>query len=291
MKLSKYVLLGVAALSLGAGLSVHQTNVSAAVYYTPRSWRGTYYMNNYDGGRTYMDVNTYSITQDGETLYKSSWSGWHKLSFAKITPSNAVNRKHKLYTFNSLSKYGYQSSGQWRLATKNGKKELLNYLNMGVINVWHKYYAPKKVSFRTADNTDFYYNAWSPAYLDMFTDSTDLYASYEDTKNEENPVGTFSNPRKQISAKWLSENQQTDILKLKIDGETYYADNTSHDIRPYSAHREKDSVWSNFKPTSKYARLKKGNHVYVGTEWAYFYNKDNDNHTYKYDGSHWKFEY
>lgn len=279
IKFKDLAIIGVAATSFGIGFAVQQTTAQASYFihypshgYTPRSWRGTYY-NSY--GAT-MNVNTYSIEQDGETVYKNTWSGWRKLSFARIAPGNAITKKHKIYTFNSLAKYGYQSSRQWRLTTKNGKKELIHYSTMGTVIVWHKYYAPKKVTFRTADNTDFYYNAWRPAYLDMFTDSTDLYGSYDDAKNEENSIGTFSNPRKQISAKWLSEDQQTDILELKIDGKTYYADNTYHDIRPYSAHRDKDSIWSSFKPTSKYARLKKGNHVYVGTEWTYFYNKDNE---------------
>ena len=77
---------------------------------------------------------------------------------------------------------------------------------------------------------------------------------------------------------------------LKIDGNIYYENNDDHDIRPYSAYRSDGSIWSNFKPTSKYALLKRGTHIYKGTKWIYFYN-NSDNKTYKYNGSHWKFEY
>lgn len=283
----KFWLLGIIILSMGIGFQLNQSSANAATHHTPSSWRGTYYTTDGDT----MNVNTYSIVLNGKTMYKSSWSGWRKLSFARIRASDAITHKHKVYTFNSLAKYGYQSSRQWRLTTKNGKKELINYQNMGYVVVWHKRYAATKVHFRTADNTDFFYNAWSPAYLDMFSDSIDLYNSYKDAQNEDNSIGSFKNSRQQISAKWISRDQQDDILMLKINGRVYYADNSSHDIRPYSAHRESDGIWSNFAPTSKYARLKKGNHVYKGTEWTYYYNDNNDNKTYRYDGHHWKFEF
>lgn len=287
MNLKKVMLLGLTILAMGIGFQFNQGSASAATHHTPSSWRGTYYTTDGDT----MNVNTYSVVLNGKTMYKSSWNGWRKLSFARIGAGDAITHKHKVYTFNSLAKYGYQSSRQWRLTTKNGKKELINYQNMGNVIVWHKHYAATKIRFRTADNTDFFYNDWSPAYLDMFSSGIDLYSSYDDAQSEDNSVGTFINSRRQISAKWISRDQQDDILMLKINGRVYYADNSSHDIRPYSAHRESDGIWSNFAPTSKYARLKKGSHVYKGTEWTYIYNDNSDNKTYRYDGRHWKFEY
>jgi len=38
------------------------------------------------------------------------------------------------------------------------KKELINYQAMGYTTVWHKYSPAVKYKFRTADNTDFFYD-------------------------------------------------------------------------------------------------------------------------------------
>lgn len=136
MKLGKIGrLIGVSSFGLLLGVTIGVTtadSVQAAVHYTPRSWRGTYYTSAGDE----MHVNTYSVSLNGSTLYKSLWSGYHKLSFAR---TGAIHG-HALYTFNSLAKYGYESSRNWRGTYKNGHKELINYLNMGYITVWHAPY-------------------------------------------------------------------------------------------------------------------------------------------------------
>lgn len=288
MKFKKSILVGVTAFSFGGLIAFNSSHtVSASNYfpvrhyhtYTPRSWRGSYYTAYGDT----MKVKTYSVELNGQTIYKNSWAGWRKLAFAKVGIRN--------YTFNALAKYGYQSSRRWHLKYKNGKKELINLQVMGYITVWHKYYPAKKYKFRTADNTDFFYNTWRPAYLDMDSDGADIYNSYKDAKSEENPVNTLSDSRKQLYAKWISKNQHDNVLMLKIDGNIYYENNDDHDILPYNAYRSDGSIWSNFKPTSKYALLKKGNHVYKGTEWTYFYGDDGNNKTYEYTGSRWQFEY
>lgn len=280
MKFKRIILLSIAFISMGIGLQLNQPTAKAATHHTPSSWQGTYYTTSDD----VMDVNEHSVVLNGKTMYKNTWSGWRRLTFSKVK----VLHHHSVYQFNK-AKYGYQSSHMWRLTSKKGKKELINYANMGAVVVWHKYYSPKKVKFRTANNTDFFYNYWEPAYLDVYSDGVDLYDSYDDAKNQDNSVGSFTNLTQQVSAKWISKNQQDDILMLKINGKTYYANNHSHDIRPYSAYRDKDGIWSSFKPTSKYARLKKGNHVYVGTEWSVV--SDKDVKTYKYNGSHWKYAF
>ena len=135
MKLKKLMLLSITFVSTGIGFQLNQPSANAATHHTPSSWRGSYYTTSGDT----MKVNKYSVAFNGKTLYKSSWRSWHKLSFARIGAGDAITHKHKVYTFNSLAKYGYQMSGQWRLSSKNSKKELINYENMGVILVWHKY--------------------------------------------------------------------------------------------------------------------------------------------------------
>lgn len=78
--------------------------------------------------------------------------------------------------------------------------------------------SPKKVNFRTADNINFFYNSWSPAYLDIHSTGIDLYGSADNAENQNDSVGTFSNVRKQVSAKWINENEQSNVLMLKVNG-------------------------------------------------------------------------
>ncbi|GAX01917.1 hypothetical protein [Secundilactobacillus silagei] len=136
MKLRNYVLFSTTILSLGIGMKASEVQASAAVYRAPVSWRGTYYQSN----GTKIKITRYSFIQDNETLYKTSWGGWHQLSFKKIDPGDSMNHKHAYYTFNSKAKYGYQMSGQWRKSYNGGEKKLYEYQNMGAVFVWHTAY-------------------------------------------------------------------------------------------------------------------------------------------------------
>ncbi|WP_283678705.1 hypothetical protein [Lentilactobacillus sp. Marseille-Q4993] len=100
--------------------------VRKIVYHTPASWRGTYH-NKYGD---VMKVYKYSVQYNGKAAFRSRWSGYRKLAFAK------VDRNH--YTFNALAKYGYQSSRRWRVIHKNGHRYLLNTQLMGSRVAWRK---------------------------------------------------------------------------------------------------------------------------------------------------------
>lgn len=134
MKIKNLIIAGVAILAFGVGLIDHPSIAQAYAYnfskpvhhYVPRSWRGTY-----THGSRIMTFNTYSISLDGSTLYKSNWSGYRNLAFAKMPRSTH-------YLINAYAKVGYQSSQSWRLTTKNGQKVLINYQNMGNTTVWYK---------------------------------------------------------------------------------------------------------------------------------------------------------
>lgn len=103
MNASKIVYLGLTTLAVGLGVTLSDGTAQAAAYqtYMPKSWRGSYTASS---GST-LQVNTYSIALNGQTYYKSSWHGWKKLAFGKVTATR--------YTLNKLAKYGYQSSRQW----------------------------------------------------------------------------------------------------------------------------------------------------------------------------------
>jgi len=271
LKLRNYVLLGIASLSLGiVAITSQPAQASAAA--VPARMRHDWHANKW-GESYYLNCHKYHANfYDGawHTLYYSP-AGYNKYN---------LNPAHHSYdgvsmTYKSAHRVTVLYDTAYLHFTRGSSHEM----------------SPKKVNFRTADNINFFYNSWSPAYLDIHSTGIDLYGSADNAENQNDSVGTFSNVRKQVSAKWINENEQSNVLMLKVNGKVYYSDNKGHDIRPYSAHREKDGIWSSFKPTSKYARLKKSTHVYVGTEWTYENDTDTDLKTYKYNGSHWKFEY
>lgn len=121
MKLKKYIVVGLTALFIGV-ITPHN-NVKASYFryknvhnYMPSSWRGTYH-NSY--GDT-MKVNKYSVSFNGKTFYKSNWSGWKKLAFAKVDK--------KYYTLNAYATIGARSSRRWKMIHKNGNTYLYNTL-------------------------------------------------------------------------------------------------------------------------------------------------------------------
>lgn len=139
MKFKNYILAGLTALSLGmvAGTSPAKASyfIYKSVYYhMPASWRGTYY-NSY--GDT-MKVNKYSISFNGKTSLKSSWSGWRKLAFAKVGK--------KYYTLNAYATMGANSSRRWKLFHKNGNTYLYHIGAMDSRTTWKKYVKHKKVT-------------------------------------------------------------------------------------------------------------------------------------------------
>ncbi|MFC6255403.1 hypothetical protein ACFP1H_12495 [Secundilactobacillus hailunensis] len=161
MKLKQYAFGAITVLSLEIGFQINLQHAKADTYYAttgvkhymPKSWRGTYYTTAGD----VMKVSTYSISQNGKNVYKSSWHGWRKLAFGRINPLYATTRKHKVYTLNASAKYGYETSHEWRLTRKNGKAELIHYGAMGSLSIWHKYYAKRSSKSRTTIvNTDSY---------------------------------------------------------------------------------------------------------------------------------------
>lgn len=225
-----------------------------------------------------MKVNTYSVSYNGKTYYKSSWSGWRKLAFARVDSTH--------YTFNALAKYGYQSSRRWRLKYKNGKKELINSQIMGAVTVWHQYVF-KRPKFKVADSTNFFYNAWRSAYLSEFS-TIDLHHTIAETKDDSGSTITIENPHTHFYARWLAKNEKGNILKIKYHGKTYYGDNQGHSLVPYNAKNTIGQISSYFKPTSKAIILKKGTIIHPGMSWAYWYHNGEKVAFYKYTGTYWK---
>ncbi|GAX07184.1 hypothetical protein IWT25_02532 [Secundilactobacillus pentosiphilus] len=293
MKLRNSIALGIVALTLGI-VSATQIQASTRHYTTiPTSLRGHWY---HKSGGEYAKV----FFSKYHYRFNSSNGGWTDISGTTFPSygnghSNLSVSKRNKKGYYYIGKYATDEWSYWKRVKHNGTSALKMYTpllpyNYKITYYYHlSYYKTISHKFRTADNTDFFYNTWSPAYLDMNSDSADLYSSYQDAKDETNSVTTFSDSTKQIEAKWISKTQQDNVLELKINGQIYYENNNYHDIRPYSASRRSDGIWSNFKPTSPYARLKKGTNIYEGTEWT-FYNNANIK-TYRYNGSKWKFEY
>ncbi|MTV81326.1 hypothetical protein [Secundilactobacillus folii] len=132
MKLKRYVLLGIATLSMGIGIQVNQPTAHAAIHYMPRVWRGYYYSKT--GYQRHLHITAHYVSFGGKIFYSSYRYGSHRISFHYVDKIH----HHRVYDFNR-AKYEYQSSDPWRVAYRHGQKELINYEGMGYVQVWHKY--------------------------------------------------------------------------------------------------------------------------------------------------------
>lgn len=110
----------------------HEPAQAADTYYhvgtihssTPTSWRGNWY--SYVNGKFCLtQINKYSVTQkyNGKqhTLYKSTWKGYRKLAFAKISGTNR-------YTFNAYATKAYQSDRGWRKTHRTVEGQKISFL-------------------------------------------------------------------------------------------------------------------------------------------------------------------
>lgn len=91
---------------------------------TPTSWRGNWY--SYVNGKFCLtQINKSSVTQkyNGKkhTLFKSTWKGYRKLAFAKISGTNR-------YTFNAYAAKAYQSDRGWRIAHRTVESQNISVL-------------------------------------------------------------------------------------------------------------------------------------------------------------------
>lgn len=123
----------IAAASLTMTIFVNDQSVQAAdTYYkvgkihttTPTSWRGNWY--SYVNGKFCLtQVNKYSVAQKYKgkkhTLFKSSWKGYRKLAFAKISGTNR-------YTFNAYATKAYQSDRGWRITHRTVENQKITVL-------------------------------------------------------------------------------------------------------------------------------------------------------------------
>lgn len=288
MKFKHYILAGVTALSFGmvVNTSTPDTALGSRYYQPfknvrysmPASWRGTYY-NSY--GDT-MKVNKYSIYTNGQADYKSSWSGWRKLAFAKVSK--------KYYTLNAYATMGANSSRRWKMYRKGGNTYLYHIGAMNSRAKWKKYIKPKLVrGYYMADSTNFYYNTWRGAFVNY---SANLYKTKKDAANEENEIKIVTNPRTKYYAKWLSKYQNEpyqDVIRIKYGSHYYYANNKDKDFIPYNTYYYNGGFISEFKPTQKSKiYLKNGRRVHTNDTWTWFHGKDDNYLTdYTYKNGKW----
>jgi len=263
MKKHRFLIIILMVLTIGS-LSISTETASAKSYWAHNHWVTL---------KRNVKVSKIKISYP---LYKSHSVATYtaKKGSHYLVRHNSYNYGWLLYSgkFHSDSKYAYavaanESDSSW--------------FKMGI----HK---SNQYKFRTAASTDFFYDSWEPAYLDYFKDKFDLYNYHSDAKKEENVVSSIDSNTDKFSAKWLSKTQYDDVILIKYHSKTYYGNDKHHAIRPYSAFKDGGVVASFLKPTDKKSILKHGNHIYKGTQWAYYTDSTRDHYTlYKFNGKKW----
>lgn len=298
MKKHRLIFATVALLTTGISLAIIEAPASAhsQAVMVPTSLRGTWY--HYDS--SYNGYEKFHATK-----YHLKISGVHGTrSYSGVEFPKYAGGHAQMYV--SKTSKGYYKLGAYATDDESFFKRVTHKGHAALKQPWHEipdtgtyvdyWYRTKsiaknpniKYNFKTAKSTDFYYNMWQPAYLDQESQGARLYKknSKEYMRNNE-PDKVVTSYTKKMSAKWLSQNQSSDIIKVRVDSKEYYMDDSDHDIHPYNAFKAYGEINSMFKPTDKRVILKHGNYAYKNTKW-YKYNANRSHVTYyKFNGKKW----
>ncbi|WP_172189217.1 hypothetical protein [Lentilactobacillus kribbianus] len=291
MKFKHYILAGVTALSFGMVVNTLTPDTALGSRYyqpfknvrysMPASWRGTYY-NSY--GDT-MKVNKYSIYTNGQADYKSSWSGWRKLAFAKVSK--------KYYTLNAYATMGANSSRRWKMYRKGGNTYLYHIGAMNSRAKWKKYVKP--IKYKTAKYNGFYFDDYSSAYLQADYGSQKLYTSSSSAQKKSGKHITVKSIYHKYYAKWDNEGKD-DVLRIRYGSKTYFI-KANGEFQPYNSWFDSSikRIYSPYSPSSKskivFPHGEKYSKAKYWSKVQYFRGGTLDTNSWKMNNGKWVSEY
>lgn len=285
------------AITVFAIVTTQSQVASAKAVKTPTSLRGTWYHYD-DAGYSKLRVTKYHFKSSGA----GGTTNLSGVKYPKYANGHAQLTVHRTKKGNYIiGSYASDEWPSWRRVThkKHAALRELSYTLPGPVyysDYWYKSRKiarhptpqPKKVKFKTARSSDFFYDSWQPAFLDQSTSELDLFTKKSDVSSLNDPDKTVTDPLTKMSAKWVSKSQSDDIILVKLGGSTYYADDSDHVIRPYNAFRDDGIIGSFFSPNSKNVMLKHGQHIYKGSKWMRFLDLDfNKSKDYQFNGKKW----
>lgn len=221
---------------------------------TPSSLRGTWYHYDSDyGGYEKFHATKYHLKISG--LYgTSSYSGVKFPSYASGHADMYVHRTPKGYY--DIGKYGTDDVGTYKRVSHKGHatiKQVWHDLpDTGAhVNYWYKSKSIARhpsARYKTSKFNGYYYNRYTPAYLQADEGPQRLYTSASNANSNSGHYITIKSIYKKYSAKWDSEDD--DILRVRVNGKTYYQkDNAS--LQSFNSWKDGKVIYSPYSPHSK----------------------------------------
>lgn len=201
-------------------------DASAKTVKTPSSLRGNWYHYDSDYGQyAKLHVTKYHFKIYG-IQGKSSYSGVKFPSYANGHADMYVSRTPKGYY--KVGKYGTDDEGLWKRVAHKGhaalKQPWHEIPNTGThVDYWYKTKKIAKhpsIKYKVSKFNGFYYDSYTPAYLQADEGPQKLYSSASDAKNKSGHHIMVKSIYKKYSAKWDNESNQ--ILRVRVNGTTYY---------------------------------------------------------------------
>lgn len=276
MKPKKYVMLGLATLSLSAGLGLGQTNAHALASY----WKSAHWVTLTQNVTVYK-INNYS--KHVVKKYTAHSGSYYKMNHWDVNYSWVLQSGH----FNTGNKYTYtvkraRNSASWFTFGSSSSAPISSKTRVS--------------GMKTASTNAFYFNKYTPAYLRVSLGSQYLYSSPNDALNDSGHKTKFSSIYTKVSARW-NNGKKDNILRIRWNDKTYFFDNSDGEFQPYNTWIDGQVFNSPYKPVSKNKSkivIKHGTKISKGNYWDQVKNyKDGmlvDN-SYKFSHGKWVNEY
>lgn len=117
------------------------------------------------------------------------------------------------------------------------------------------------------DNDNYYYNVYTPAYLQADYKPQKLYTTAKGALNKTGKSITLKSIYKKIAVRWVKKYDKQDLLYVRVDGKTYYKLDTNA-IQSFNSWRESKTILSPYAPSStSKIMFEKGTKISKVTKW------------------------
>lgn len=254
MKKHIFAFIGLLTLSTGFALGFTDSTASAKAVKVPSSLRGTWY--HYDpsyGSYEKLTATTYHFKISGING-TSSYSGVKFPSYANGHADMYVSKTPKGYY--RIGKYGTDDEGMWKRVNHKGhpaiKQPWHEIPDTGTyVDYWYKTKAIAKhpsVKYKASKFNGYYYDKYTPAYLQADEGPQKLYTSASDANSKSGHYITVKSIYKKYYAKWDSESN--DVIRIRVNGKTYYQKDNSG-FQSFNSWKDGNRISSPYSPTSR----------------------------------------
>lgn len=256
MKNHTFMAIGLITLSTVITICSITTPASAKAVKMPASLRGTWY--HYDS--SYDSYDKFHATKYHLTISRingnSSYSGVKFPAYAGGNADLSVHKTTKGYY--RIGKYGTDDDGLFKRVTHRGHITLKNpwheIPDTGThVDYWYKTKAIAKspsAKYKMAKVNAFYFNKYTPAYLQADSGPQKAYGSSKDAKGKSGRYITIKSIYKAYSARW-DDGNNNDVLRIKVNGKIHYLNLKEGELQAYNSWKDGKIINSPYSPSSK----------------------------------------